>query len=110
MLFIVVLVFLITLTTSFTLYIIEGNREDTKQAVLEYLGRSSITWQVSNLVLLINSSVNMLIYCFKDKQFRNVAIQITRLDQVWRRQVTSEMPLEGKDARKDTESIAMLTE
>ena len=109
MLLIVVLVFLITLKTSSALVLIESSQDDKRQAFLEYAGRSSIPWQVCNLVLIINPSVNMLIYCFKDQQFRNVAIQITRLDQLCGRQVTSEMPFQGKDAKKDTEDIEMQT-
>ena len=110
MLLIVVLVFLITLKTSRALAFIDSeSRDDNRQALLAMAGRSSIPWQVCNLVVLINSSVNMQIYCFKDQQFRNVAIQITRLDQVCGRQVTSEMPFQGKDTKKDTEDIEMQT-
>ena len=38
--------------------------------------------QVCFLFIEINSSVNMLIYCFKDMKFRKIAAQFTGIDQL----------------------------
>ena len=59
--------------------------------------RSLIEWQICFLVLTLNSSINVVIYCFKDQQFREVAGQILMLDQVCGRQVTHKSPPDSKE-------------
>ena len=99
MLLIVVMVFLITSLTGWVLAYItkNGNKE---YALMAYAARSTIGWPLSHLLSIINSSVNMLIYCFKDEQFCNATCQITRFDQVCARKAKThkqeqEMPFTG---------------
>ena len=44
--------------------------------------RESVPAQLIHLIGIVNSSVNMLIYCFKDDQFRKIAWQLTGMDRL----------------------------
>ena len=105
MLLIVSMVYLVTLATSWGLAYIKDSRIHLtlEQNLEAFARRSTVQWQISYLMLIINSSMNMVIYCFKDKQFRNVACQITRLDQLCRGKVTNERSI-GTRTSKSKES------
>ena len=59
--------------------------------------RSMIDVQIGFLLSTFNSSVNVVIYCFRNEHFREVAIQIIRLNRFCRRAVKEELPLEVKE-------------
>ena len=72
--------------------------------------RSKVEWQICFLVNTINSSVNTVIYCFKDKQFRALASEMIKLDQFCKVKVNDGSPLEARDAaNKDSEVLIKLT-
>ena len=50
-------------------------------AYFGYVERWSIGQSFGNLLMTVNASVNMIIYCFKDEQFRQVAMGITGIDE-----------------------------
>ena len=64
-----------------------GTTDTRTGRFMAFAERSAVEWQVSFLLLIINSSVNMLIYGFKDEQFRRVASHITGLDSACKKQV-----------------------
>ena len=91
--------YLITSLTGWVLSYITSNR-NKESALGAYADRSTIGWQSNHLLCIINASVNMIIYCFKDEQFRNATCQITRFDQVCAREAKThkqeqEMPFTG---------------
>ena len=60
------------------------NEQKHKHPACAYFGyaeRWFIDQSISYLLMTINASVNMIIYCFKDEQFRQVAMGITGLDK-----------------------------
>ena len=96
MLLIVLIVFMITHVIIWIAAYFGRDTKMDKEALKIYGTRATIGWQISFLASVINSSVNILIYCFKDEQFCNVARQITRVDKVCRRQTNNnELPLGG---------------
>ena len=114
MLLIVVMVFLVTTLTGWVLTYIETDNGNKESALWTYADRSTIGWQLSHLLSIINSSVNMLIYCFKDKQFRNATCQITRFDQMCARKAKThkqeqEMPFTGSAFLASKDQVTLET-
>ena len=59
------------------------NQQRHKNPACAYFGyaeRWFIDQSISYLLMTVSASVNMIIYCFKDEQFRQVAMSITGLD------------------------------
>ena len=113
MLLIVALVFILCHSTYWTMVLIINSNprpvlhdRELSQLDKSFGERSKIEWQISFLILTINSSVNVVIYCFKDKHFRALAREILKLDQFGKVQVNAGLPLEARNAaNKDSEVL-----
>ena len=108
MLLIVVVVFIICHSTDWAMVFFVNSKslpagEDMNKTFGE---RSRIEWQICFLVLTLNSSVNVVIYCFKDKHFREVASHIIGSHLDCTKQVTGELPPGSKEEpNKDLQVI-----
>ena len=82
MLIYVVVIFTLCYSPHFFDYKFFTQQEHT-DPICVYFGSTErwfIDQSISYLLVIINASVNMIVYCFKDKQFRQVAMGITGLD------------------------------
>ena len=82
MLMYVVIIFILCYSPEFVIYEFITQQEYT-DPVCSYIGYAEkwfIDQSISYLLMTFNASVNMIIYCFKDEQFREVAMGITGLD------------------------------
>ena len=84
MLIYVVIIFILCYCYSpeFVLYefINQQRHIDPACAYFGYAERWFIDQSISYLLMTVSASVNMIIYCFKDEQFRQVAMGITGFD------------------------------
>ena len=83
MLIYVVIIFILCYSPEFIVYefITQQEHMDPACSYVGYAERWFIEESISYLLMTFNASVNMIIYCFKDEQFRQVAMGITGLDK-----------------------------
>ena len=88
MLLIVTLIFIVCTSASSALVLsLVLNKALDREKFFEMLPQmlNETEAQIINLLCTLNSSVNMLIYCFKDKQFRRVAQQKLGIHSFWKK-------------------------
>ena len=93
---IIVVVFIISYSPEFLLYeyFLADIPMDLPCKYVAYAKRAFVDGSISYLLMTINSSVNIIIYCFKDEQFRAIARSVIGLDRLKMRS-TTDMPLES---------------
>ena len=99
MLLIVVLVFIFCYSIAWGVVISAYNTYPRKRWLEFWAARRLIETNIFFLLIEINSSVNILIYCFKDKQFRNVAWKIMGFG--WKK-ITSHETFVHENTTKET--------
>ena len=84
MLIYIVVIFVLLHSPEFLVHLFLNHQEtETKECVyIGYANRWYIEQSVFYLLMTIDSSVNGFIYCFKDQQFRQVAMDITGLKKL----------------------------
>ena len=94
----VVIIFFLCYSPEFLVYefltrtIEKQHREDPICSYIGFGERWAIFQSVSYLLMTINASVNMIVYCFKDEQFREVAMEITGLERLTTRESSTDNP------------------
>ena len=94
----VVIIFFLCYSPEFLVYefltrtIEKQHREDPICSYIGFGERWAIFQSVSYFLMTINASVNMIVYCFKDEQFRKVAMEITGLERLTIRESSTDNP------------------